>query len=150
MDKIENNIQTKKQRPSQLSLLCILSFIGGGLSILSNLIIYSVFDQIKIYFEDGELQNFFGTEIDMGFLLNINPNFFLLQIVLFSFSVYGVYLMWNIDFKGFHIYSVSQVLLLIVPEIFIPSLPFPFFEIALTVVFILLYFKNLKEVEKEE
>ncbi len=150
MDKIENNIKTKKQRPSQLSLLCILSFIGGGLSILSNLIIYSVFDQIKIYFEDGELQNFFGTEIDMGFLLNINPNFFLLQIVLFSFSVYGVYLMWNIDFKGFHIYSVSQVLLLIVPEIFIPSLPFPFFEIALTVVFILLYFKNLKEVEKEE
>ncbi len=150
MDKIENNIKTKKQRPSQLSLLCILSFIGGGLSILSNLVIYSVFDQIKIYFEDGELQNFFGTEIDMGFLLNINPNFFLLQIVLFSFSVYGVYLMWNIDFKGFHIYSVSQVLLLIVPEIFIPSLPFPFFEIALTVVFILLYFKNLKEVEKEE
>ncbi len=150
MDKIENNIKTKKQRPSQLSLLCILSFIGGGLSILSNLVIYSVFDQIKIYFEDGELQNFFGTEIDMGFLLNINPNFFLLQIVLFSFSVYGVYLMWNIDFKGFHIYSVSQVLLLIVPEIFIPSLPFPFFEIAITVVFILLYFKNLKEVEKEE
>ena len=149
MDNIENSIEPKKQRPSQLSLLCVLSFVGGGASIFSNFIIYSLFDQIKIYFEDGAIQKILGTEIDMGFLLAINPNFFLMQIVLFAASVYGVYLMWNLKMTGFHIYSVSQILLLILPEIFVPSLPFPFFEIALTVIFVLLYFKNLKEVGKE-
>lgn len=149
MNNIENNIEPKKVRPSQLSFLCILSFIGGAASLLSNLFIYSLFDQIKVYLEDGANQKLLGTEIDMSFLLDINPDFFLFQIVLFAFSVYGVYLMWNLNMTGFHIYSVSQILLLILPEIYVPSLPFPFLEIALTVVFILLYFKNLKEVGKE-
>jgi hypothetical protein len=149
MDNIKNSIEPKKVRPSQLSFLCILSFIGGGASILSNLFIYSLFDQIKIYFESGATQKILGTEIDMGFLLDINPDFFLFQMALFAFSVYGVYLMWNLKMTGFHIYSVSQILLFILPEIYVPSLPFPFLEIALTVVFVLLYYKNLKEIGKE-
>lgn len=137
------------KRPDQLTFLCVLSFVGGGASILSNFLIYSMFDQIKEYFKDGSTQKLFGTEIDMGFFLSINPNFFLWQLLLFSLSIIGVYLMWNLKQHGFHIYSVSQILLLIIPEIYIPSLPFPLFEILLTVVFILLYFKNLKIIGKE-
>jgi len=137
-----------QERPQQLSLLCILSFIGGGASILSNLILYSSFDQIKDFFKDGATQIILGTEIDMSFIITINPDFFIWQIILFSLSVYGAFLMWNMKMYGFHIYSVSQILLLIIPEIYVPSMPFPFLEISITIVFILLYFKNLKIIGK--
>lgn len=149
MLKEQKNI-TPKIRPPQLSLLCILSFAGGGLSLLSNLILYSSFDLIKEYFKDGSTQKILGSEIDMGFIISVNPDFFLWQMMLFSFSIYGAILMWNFKMYGFHIYSIAQVLLLIIHEIYLPSLPFPFFEIAITIIFILLYFKNLKEVEREE
>ena len=139
-----------RDRPQQLSLLCILSFIGGGASILSNLILYSTFDQIKEFFKDGSTQMILGTEIDMSFIISINPDFFIWQIALFSFSVYGAFLMWNMKMHGFHIYSVSQILLLIIPEIYVPSMPFPLLEISITIVFILLYFKNLKIIGKGE
>lgn len=146
----EQKNTTYKKRPQQLTLLCILSLVGGGLSLLSNLFLYSSFDLIKEYFKDGATQKILGTEIDMGFIISINPDFFLWQMMLFSFSIYGVILMWKFKMNGFHIYSVSQVLILIIHEIYIPSLPFPFFEIALTIIFILLYFKNLKQVGQEE
>ncbi len=141
---------TENKRTQQLTFLSILSFIGGGLSILSNLILWLLFDDIKNVFKDGAAQKILGTDIDMGFLLDLNPDFFLWQILFFSLSVYGVYLMWNLQMKGFHFYSLAQILLLILPEVYLPFLPFPFLEIALTIVFILLYFKNLKEVEKSE
>jgi len=139
-----------KKRTQQLSFLSILSFIGGGLSILSNLILWLLFDDIKNIFKDGAAQKILGTDIDMGFLLDMNPNFFLWQILFYSISVYGVYLMWNLQMRGFHFYSIAQVLILILPEVYLPFMPFPFFEIALTVVFILLYYKNLKEIGKSE
>jgi hypothetical protein len=144
----EQNNSVKKERPQQLTILCIFSFIGGGASLLSNFMIYSLFDQFKEYFKDGATQKILGSEIDMGFILNIDPNFFLGQIIFYSFSILGVFFMWKGSMKGFHIYSISQILLLIIPEIYVPSLPFPLFEILLTIVFILLYFKNLKSIEK--
>jgi len=139
---------TENKRTQQLTFLSILSFIGGGLSLLSNLILWLLFDEIKNIFKDGAAQKMLGTDIDMGFLLDLNPDFFLWQILFYGISIYGVYLMWNLQMKGFHFYSLAQILLLILPEVYLPFLPFPFFEIALTIVFILLYFKNLKEVEK--
>jgi len=133
-------------RNNQLSVLCILSFVGGGLSIFSNLLIWSLFDQVKEYFNNGAMQQIFGEQIDLSFIVSLNPNFFLWQIILYSISVYGVILMWNTKAYGFHVYSISQIVLLIIPEIFIPNLPFPLFEILLSLVFILLYYKNLKEI----
>lgn len=139
----------EKERPSQLNFLCILSFIGGGVSLLLSLLFFSLFDQIKMHIENGTFQHLLGDEMDMGFIVDINPDFFLWRMLLFAASVYGVYLMWNLKMTGFHIYSVSQILLLILPEIYVPSLPFPLLDISLTVLFILFYFKNLKEIEKE-
>lgn len=146
--KEEGSNISQEERPKQLTLLCVLSFVGGGASLLSNLFLYSAFDKITEYLQNGTTQKILGTEIDMSFIISINPDFFLWQMVLFSISIYGVILMWNFKMYGFHIYSVSQILLLILPEIYVPSLPFPLLEISITIVFILLYFKNLKIVER--
>jgi hypothetical protein len=106
---------------------------------------YFYFDEWVIAFKDGQFDEFFGN-LDMQAVevfLNINRNFFLFQTLLFGLSFFGVYYMWKLKKAGFHMYSIAQILILIVQQVYMPSLPFPLIPFLLTLTFILLYFKNL-------
>lgn len=141
----ENKIsQGELKRPPQLTLLCILSFIAGGLSIIGNLYIYGFYDQLITLIKEGNIPQFFGEDVDYSFLAEISQTYFLWLVLLNVSSVFGVFLMWKFNPIGFHVYTLSEILILIVPEIYIPGRPFPFFDILITLVFVLLYFKNLK------
>ncbi len=141
----ENKIsQEEIKRPPQLTLLCILSFIAGGLSIIGNLYIYGFYDELLTLIKEGNIPQFFGEDVDYSFLADISQPYFLWLVLLNASSVIGVFLMWKFNAIGFHVYTLSEILILIVPEIYIPGRPFPFFDILITLVFVLLYFKNLK------
>ena len=141
---MEEQPTTKFPRPELLKLLCILTFIGSGLSMLSNVILYSLIDQIRAEFAENPIYTLFGVEMNMSIFLNVNAWFFMIQAVLFSLSFSGAWQMWKLNKKGFHIYSVSQILLLIVPKLFIPDMPFPAMDLVLTGSFVYLYYLNLK------
>lgn len=132
------------ERPPQLTLLCILSFIAGGLSIIGNLYIYGFYDQIINLIKEGNIPQLFGEDMDFSFLADISQAYFLWLVLLNVSSVIGVFLIWKLNPIGFHVYTLSEILILIIPEIYIPGRPFPFFDILITLVFVLLYFKNLK------
>jgi len=132
------------KRTPQLTLLCILSFIAGGLSIIGNMYIYGFYDQLLTLIKEGNIPQFFGEEMDYSFLADISQTYFIWLVLLNVSSVIGVFLMWKLNSVGFHVYALSEILILIVPEIYIPGRPFPFFDIMITLVFVLLYFKNLK------
>jgi len=132
-----------KNRPELLNIMCILTFIGSGSSFIANGFLYLMFDQVKEIIGQQEALNFLGSEIDLSFLLEIKPVFFLIQASLYFLSVWGAYQMFQLRKVGFHLYAVSQILLLIIPKIFIPVLPFPFFELMVSTIFIFLYYKNL-------
>lgn len=136
--------KTKFPRPEILTVLCILTFIGSGLSMFSNLALFALLDQIKAMFADDPIYNFLGIEMNMSIFLNVNANFFLLQSVLYSFSLIGALQMWKLQKRGFHIYSIAQIILLIFPKIFIPDMPFPVMDMVITGSFIYFYFNNLK------
>lgn len=136
--------QGELKRPPQLTILCVLSFIAGGLSIIANIYIYGFYDQIIMLIKEGNIPQLFGEDIDFTFLADISQSYFLWLVLLNASSIIGVYLMWNLNSVGFHVYALSEIILLIVPEIYIPGRPFPFFDIMISLVFILLYFKNLK------
>lgn len=131
------------KRPELLTILCILTFIGSGSSLIANGFLFLMFDQVKEIIGQQEVLSFLGSEIDLSFLLDIKPVFFLLQASLYFLSVVGAYQMFQLRKVGFHIYAVAQILLLIVPKVFIPALPFPFFELMISTVFVFLYYKNL-------
>lgn len=131
------------KRPELLTILCILTFIGSGASLIANGFLFLMFDQVKEIIGQQEVLSFLGSEIDLSFLLDIKPVFFLLQASLYFLSVVGAYQMFQLRKVGFHIYAVAQILLLIVPKVFIPALPFPFFELMISTVFVFLYYKNL-------
>jgi hypothetical protein len=132
------------KRPELLTILCILTFIGSGASLIANGFLYLTFDQVKEIIGQQEALNFLGSEIDLSFLLAIKPIFFLIQALLYVLSVFGAFQMFQLHKIGFHLYTVAQILLLIFPKIFIPMLPFPFFELMVSTVFIFLYYKNLQ------
>jgi hypothetical protein len=132
------------KRPELLTILCILTFVGSGSSFVANGFLYLMFDQVKEIIGQQEELSFLGSEINLSFLLEIKPVFFFIQAALYFLSVMGAYQMFKLRKVGFHLYAVSQILLLIIPKVFIPVLPFPFFELVVSTVFIFLYYKNLK------
>ena len=132
------------KRPELLTILCILTFIGSGSSFMANGLLYLMIDQVKEVIGQQETFNFMGSEVDLSFILQIKPIFFLIQALLYAISIYGALKMFQLQKHGFHIYAIAQILLLITPKIFIPVLPFPFFELMISTVFIFLYYKNLK------
>ncbi len=131
-----------KERPELLTILCILTFIGSGISILVNGFLFLIYDQIRDVFEQQDSYLLFGSEIDLSFLANISSWFFLWMGLAQLISFSGALQMFQLKKRGFHLYAIAQITLLIIPKLFIPSLPFPFLEMMISAVFILLYYKN--------
>lgn len=137
-------MEENKERPELLTVLCTLTFIGSGISMLANGILFLVFDQVREIFTGQDGYSFLGSEIDLSFLAGISNWFFFAMGITQMLSFAGAYEMFRLKKKGFHLYTMAQIMLLIIPKVFIPSLPFPFFEMMISAIFVLLYFKNLQ------
>ncbi len=133
------------QKPELLKILCILTFIGSGLSFISNTIMFLTIDLIREYYKNGNF-DFLSEDMDLSaieILLSANSMYFMFQAILFALSIYGAYLMWNLKKVGFHFYTIAQILLLILPQVFLSGMPFPTFELLLSLIFVTLYAKHL-------
>jgi len=138
--------EKKNTRPELLKVLCILTFVGSGLALFSDIFMFFTIDIIKEYFNNG-LLDFLSKDMDaevLEIIFNVNPIYFIFQSILFALTIYGTYLMWNLKKIGFHLYTIGQIILLILPQVFIPSLPFPTFNLLISLIFIFLYAKNLQ------
>jgi hypothetical protein len=126
-------------RPTWLSALCILTFIGSGVSSVSFLMVYLSYEEaLPLMQEFGSM--FPGMEL----LATAGKNFFITGFVLYFLSVMGASLMWRLQKIGFHFYVASQILLVILPVIYIKSFPFPIIEAMITAGFIFFYSRFLK------
>lgn len=139
MTELETN-KNQLKRPVALTVLCVLSFIGSGMTALSNLFVYLNHGTVKETIESGMLGEM---GIDISFILRIDRVYFLLSGLLNIISFTGVRHMWSLRKAGFHLYAISQLLLLIVSTIYVykPSGVFPGFDLLLASFFILLYLR---------
>jgi hypothetical protein len=129
------------KRPNFLTLLCILTFIGSGMNLISSLVIagfYDIFVQIAQEFA----KKFSLPGIDM--LMEAKPVFFLVSGICYAGSLVGAVLMLRLKKTGFHVYTIFQILLVIAPMYFMhitsPGIP----DLLFSGLFILLYSMNLK------
>jgi hypothetical protein len=138
----ENN----NNRPRLLTVLCILTFIGSGVSFLANGFLWLTQDAWIEAMEQGAFEVLKDTlEIEaIELLLHVNPTYFLMQTLLFALSITGAWLMWKLKKAGFHLYTVAQILLLIIGKIYIPALPFPIIPLLIVATFVTLYARNLR------
>lgn len=139
VDNNETSNMEGNKRPEALTILCILTFIGSGLAAFSNLVIHLSFDVLLETYESGGL-NLPGAEI----IFTFSKSFYLISFFLYSFSLYGAIMMWRLKKLGFHTYAIAQILLLIIPTLYVKTDQFPLFGVLLTATFILLYFRHLK------
>jgi hypothetical protein len=143
MDEQQPNPISNEAGPSLvlLKVLCVITFIGSGLGFISYGII-------------GLIHNFFTSNLSLipdeqnreliGMMLSAGRVFFFLNAVLYGVSFAGALLLWRMKKIGFHLYTVSQLLLLILPLAYIKGFPMPGTNIFLTILFIWGYSGFLK------
>lgn len=144
---VQENSETRKpQRPDGLTVICILSFIGGGLSLISNFAIFALYTELISAIENGEVMQL--PNIDMGMVLDLIKSsgrlYYLIITIFYLGSLYGVYKMWYLQKSGIHYYAIAQILLLILPLLFIDSGMSVFPSLVITVLFIYLYSRYQK------
>ncbi|MFP5470775.1 MAG: hypothetical protein ACLGGV_04200 [Bacteroidia bacterium] len=159
--------ETPKQRPTFLTVLCILSWISAVWTVVSSSIALSSKDDSLEKLEDEisnineaanveEMPSFFQSFMDSSLVTiqdSIN-NFMLINssnLVLYLAQIFAVYLMFNLNKKGFWLYTFVQVALLIFPfsymtlnTVFIITV---LFAGLLTLAFIIMYATNLKHMK---
>ena len=124
-------------RPTFLTVLCILTFIGSGLTALLLLI-----GLVAAGAASGVLSSIPG----MGDIGGLGTGYFLIVLVLALASLYGAIMMWQLKKMGFYLYSGANVISLFIPMI-LASGKFPIFGLVITALFIILYGLNLKHLK---
>ena len=126
---ISNFENPQPQRPTGLTVWCVLSFINAGFQFTGDIFYFLFYKIMKEFVQSEdylEMMEGFVPDIDefeeqMALLFSINRVNYLLQALLFAGSFVGVLFMWKQLKKGFHIYAISQILILIVTAIFVTS-----------------------------
>lgn len=157
--------QNKLQRPTFLLVLCILTFIGSGWGVLSNL--FSIFTagmmngsmQMEQYSTMvGDMDNSGASSFMSGFLnssmevLKVTAaharEIAVMQLVLSIISLLGAILMFQLRRLGFYLYVAAQILALFVLPYFAGFSTLIVIGMVwsafISAVFIILYSLNLK------
>ncbi len=121
------------QRPTLLTVLCILSFISAGITALFVLLVLVAAGALA---SNAALAPYLSQVAAGGTI------YMILTIVLAGASFYGVLQMWKLKKLGFFIYAGANVVALIVPLIF--GAGFSIVGAGLTALFVGLYYMNVK------
>lgn len=113
-----------------METLCLMSFMGSGGGTLLNLlaaVFYTQAQDIIIRFSSAHT-----TEM-------ISPLYFFMLSLLFSASLYGVWGMWKLQRKGFHVYVAAQVMILLYPLAWMGKPAFSAVAVIFTTLFVAVY-----------
>ena len=160
----EYNVQEEPaKRPEMLTVLCILSFINAVWNAISNFVSFAFYDTFQSLFaqmKEGEgvfedLAEQMGDNWEMmteasALAFSVGRGYYLIEMLLFVASFIGVMMMWKLQKKGFHVYTIAQFLMIIVTSVFVTSKVggFPFGPIFWTAFFVFMYYSNYKKVMK--
>ncbi len=137
-----NNILEQQTKiPQFLKVICILTFIGSGLAIISNFF-YSIFYDTILNILSQQEDDFLKKTYEA--LSVITREFYIANFFLSTLSLVGAIMMFKLKKIGFHFYTVANLLMLGLP-IFLLHESFNFFNLMfITGPFILMYGMHLK------
>lgn len=168
MEENVTTINVTKKRPTFLTVLCILSFIGsGGFGLIYSLYQYATFEstysaqqeklttaleQLK---DAGMDSGFFykSTENGLVVLEKMSQNLGLITGVncLFALlSLLGIFMMFKLQKNGFYLYTLVNFFWILVPLVLIDfeaTMINAIIAGAFTVLFVILYAVNLKHMD---
>ncbi|MDF2438570.1 MAG: hypothetical protein K0Q95_2946 [Bacteroidota bacterium] len=114
-------VQSQK-RPVSLSILCIMTFISSGFSLIGCMIIPFASDlMIMLVKQSPDLE---PQAIDDAIMvLSAGGKYYLLMFIVTALSFTGAILMWNLKKNGFHFYTIANILIFYIPIMWL-GLPF--------------------------
>ncbi len=144
MEITENSNESKTgQRPTVLTIVCILTFISAGLTCLSSLVT-PPYSEVMVEM----IQTFPGIDEEMKpdliTLYRAGWGYYLPTFLLSVGSLIGAILMWNLKKIGFHFYALSNLGLLFIPMLVL-GVAISLGNVLFTAIFITLYAVHLKE-----
>ncbi len=151
MDEIQNNAEqepimnTPNVRPQMLSVICILTFIWSGYGLFYNSVYALFYNTLKELIANTAFPDAYK-EVKPTFLMYLSAGrfYFVVGFVLSFFSLFGAYKMWKLQKAGFHFYTISQIILLMLPLLFIKGGSLQGFEFFITAMFVTMYVTHLK------
>ena len=123
------------QRPAYLSALCILTFLGSGLSFLIYFIAALFFKEASEFII--KFSRWHSTDA-------ISPLYFTLFMTLNAISLTGAIRMWKLHRDGFFLYILSQLMILFLPAIWINTHAISVSNAIFTVIFFVGYGLNFR------
>ena len=160
-----NTDQLTNNRPKGMTFFLILSLINAIWKILSSVVSYFIIPGLAKMMESGELEDSYQhiftmmkwgeDEIDtfmssLQTAFSINVNYYLIIALLFIGSLVGVIMMFKLDKRGLHVYSIAQICVLIAASVyFYPKQVYsPFItDLLFTLAFIFMYYTFFKRIE---
>ena len=156
--------QEEPKRPEMLTVICVLSFINAVYNGISNFVSFAFYDTFQKVF--AQMRNGEGMFADMAEQLgdnwemfaqasslafSVGRGYYFLETLLYVASFIGVLMMmWRLQKKGFHVYTIAQCLMIIMTSIFVTNKigGFPFGPIFWTAAFVFMYASHYKNVMK--
>ncbi len=139
--KISSSNRDINVRPSALAHICILTFIGSGMSAMIFFLIFMIYNSIPSLLLQEEIAS--NALILKEITSRAGRMFFLLMPFLYILSLAGAMMMWKLKKSGFHLYAIAQMLMLLLPFFMVTDYSISFPNALITALFIGAYSLNL-------
>ena len=143
-------VEVAEKRPTGLTVLCILTFIGSGLVMLAYFFSFVLYDMIPgqclIMAETVGEPMSKSYEMAAELFTSVARASFLLMMVPSLFALLGAITMLNMRKLGFHLYVIGQILVVGLPMLVLKE-GFSIGGLLLSLLFVALYaifFKKMK------
>ncbi|MCE2772481.1 MAG: hypothetical protein LW750_03430 [Bacteroidetes bacterium] len=147
----QTNTPEAPKRPTFLTVLCILSFIAAGISIIGGIIGYlgmAAMETMGANLAEG-MEQIEGMEempgmADAMAVMKHAKLLLIIGSILTLVGLFGVIQMWKLKKTGFYIYTGAQVLGIVLPLIIVGGAGFSVMSVIFAIAFIVMYGMNLK------
>ena len=139
-------IENEQQRIwiRNLRIVLVLSIIGSGFSLLSYLMWGLTLPSMQALYQSGEVSLPGEFTVALEQMLYTPRSYYLCSTLLYAVSLAGVILMWNFKKSGFHLYTLAQLLLLVITVLFLGKEQLHLGNVMMTILFVVYYFIALR------
>ena len=127
-----------------MHIVLVLSIIGSGMSLLSYLLMGCLMPVMKSMFQTGAMLYPDEATVMLEQIFETPRSYYLSCALLYAMSLGGVLLMWKYRKSGFHLYTLAQLLVLLVTILFLGRERLMLGDVMLTLLFIIYYYLSLR------
>ncbi len=139
--------QFQKARLRSLRIILVLSIIGSGVSLLNYMLMGALLPTMKTMYYSGSMHFPSEMAVYIEQVLDTPRSFYLCGALLYAMSLAGVILMWQLRKSGFHLYTLAQLLILLITVLFLGREMLSLGSVMFTILFVVYYYIALRNLE---